>query len=122
MGTEKDEKGKTGSAAVKKNGGVKPLNLESVVALLPKSYREKLISGYDLASFAKIFEDKQMMSTVDEFFRSGMNVSRAAPVLYMHRNTMIYRLKSIKKRTGLDLHNFDMAVTFKILHSLYLMK
>ena len=40
----------------------------------------------------------------------------------MHRNTLNYRVKAVIKRTGLDIRSFDMAVTFKILHILYLNK
>ena len=51
-----------------------------------------------------------------------MNVSETARVLYMHRNTLIYRLNKISNETGLDLRKFDMAVTFEILRVLYELK
>lgn len=98
------------------------LSLENIVFQLSKSQREKLISGYDLKKFAKVFEDGGMMLTAETFLKSGMNVSETARKLYMHRNTLIYRLNSIRKKTGLDLRDFDMAVTFKLLHILYSMK
>lgn len=101
---------------------VKKLTLDEIVAELSKSQREKLIAGYDFKNFAKIFEDKEMMSTVDAFLNNGMNVSRAARVLFMHRNTLLYRLNCIKRLTGLDLRSFDMALTFKTLHILYDLK
>ena len=75
-----------------------------------------------MKKFAKIFEDDDMMRTVDAFLENGMNASETARALYMHRNTLSYRLKTVQKKTGLDLKNFDMAVTFKILHILYTMK
>ena len=62
------------------------------------------------------------MSTVDSFLEHGMNVSETARKLYMHRNTLIYRLNKIRKVTGLDIRVFDMAVTFEILRSLYMLK
>ena len=62
------------------------------------------------------------MSTVKTFLKNGMNVSLTARILYMHRNTLIYKLNAIKKLTGFDLRNFDMAVTFSILHALYMLK
>lgn len=98
------------------------INLESLVALLPKAQREKIFSGYDAKGLAVIFEDKEMMRTVKAFLSCGMNVSETARNLYMHRNTLMYRLNAIKRRTGLDLKDFDAAVTFEILHILYLMK
>lgn len=101
---------------------VKEINLYETLLCMPKPDRERIISGYDMKKFAKIFEDEGMMQTAEAFLESGMNVSETARILYMHRNTLIYRLGMIKRRTGLDLRNFKMAVTFKILHCLYLIK
>lgn len=95
------------------------INISEIVSYLPKNQREKLIAGYDLKNFARIFEDGDAMNTVDSFFRYGLNVSETSRRLYMHRNTLIYRLNKIQKVTGLDLRVFEMAVTFEILRSLY---
>ena len=97
----------------------KNITLEEIVACLTKSQRERLISGYDIKNFARIFEHGDLMLTVDSFFKNGMNVSETARKLYMHRNTLIYRLNKIQKATGIDLRNFEMAVTFQILRVLY---
>lgn len=103
-------------------GKIRNISLGEIVAGLSKSQREKLIAGYDFKNFAKIFEDNEMMRTADAFLNNGMNVSRAARVLFMHRNTLLYRLNCIKRLTGLDLRNFDMALAFKTLHILYKLK
>lgn len=99
-----------------------PLNLDSIVALMTRSQREKIISGYDMKSIAPVFEDNELMNTVYGFLNNGMNISRTARALYMHRNTLNYRIKAVIKKTGLDIRSFDMAVTFKILHILYINK
>ena len=96
--------------------------LPLIVSQLSKAQRERLIAGYDVKNFARIFEDGDTMSTVDSFLEHGMNVSETARKLYMHRNTLIYRLNKIRKVTGLDKRVFDMAVTFEILRSLYMLK
>ena len=101
---------------------IKLIGFEETLSQLPKSQREKLISGYDLKNLAKIFEDGGLMQTIDAFLSNGMNVSQTARVLYMHRNTLIYKLNAIRRHTGMDLRDFDMAVTFKILHTLYILK
>ena len=101
---------------------IKLIGFDEALSNLTKSQREKLISGYDIKSLAKVFEDGGLMQTIKTFFKNGMNVSRTAKILYMHRNTLIYKLNAIKKLTGFDLRDFDMAVTFSILHNLYLMK
>lgn len=98
------------------------LSINEIVATLQKEQREKLIAGYDLMKFAKIFEDGDIMSTVHDFFKHGLNISETSRKLYMHRNTLIYRLDKIQKVTGLDIRLFEMAVTFEILRSLYFQK
>lgn len=96
--------------------------LPEIVSCLTKAQRERLISGYDIKNFARIFEDSDTMTTVDCFLENGMNISKTARILYMHRNTLIYRLNKISTETGLDIRVFDMAVTFEILRSLYELK
>ena len=107
---------------IKGSSGIKLIDLGDVMPLLTKSQREKLISGYDIKNLAKVFEDGGMMNTIKTFLDNGMNVSLTARILYMHRNTLIYKLKAIKRLTGLDLRDFGAAVTFKILHTLYVIK
>lgn len=129
---EKDGKRAEQNIAEKSNwGGDMPertalppanITLSDIISQLSKAQRERLISGYDLKNFARIFEDGDTMSTVDAFLKNGMNVSETARVLYMHRNTLIYRLNKISNETGLDLRKFDMAVTFEILRVLYELK
>ena len=97
----------------------KNISLSAMIACLTRTQRERLISGYDMKNFARIFEHGELMRTVDCFFENGMNVSETARRLYMHRNTLIYRLNKIQKTTGMDLRNFEMAVTFRILRVLY---
>ena len=97
----------------------KNIGIEDIVSCLTKSQRERLISGYDMKKFARIFEHGDLMLAVDSFFENGMNISETARKLYMHRNTLIYRLNKIQKTTGIDLRNFEMAVTFAILRALY---
>lgn len=105
-----------------RKGKTEEIQLGEILALLPKSQREKIISGYDVKSFAKIFEDEAMMQTFEAFLQNGMNVTRTADIMYMHRNTLTYRINSIKKLTGLDVRDFYQALTFKLLHMLYVMK
>lgn len=95
------------------------ISIKAIVACLNKSQRERLISGYDIKNFARIFEHGDLMLTADCFLDNGMNVSETARKLYMHRNTLIYRLNKIMKMCGIDLRNFEMAVTFQILRALY---
>ena len=58
--------------------------------------------------------DEETLSTVDKFFENSLNVSETSRQLFIHRNTLVYRLDKIEKMTGLDLRNFDDAIIFKI--------
>lgn len=58
--------------------------------------------------------DNEMIITIEEFVNSGLNISDAARKLYIHRNTLIYRLDKINKETGFDIRNFKEATVFII--------
>ncbi|MHC1685483.1 MAG: PucR family transcriptional regulator [Clostridiaceae bacterium] len=58
--------------------------------------------------------DEEMTSTIEEFIKCGLNISEAAKGLYIHRNTLIYRLDKIKKETEFDIRNFKEAILFII--------
>ena len=62
--------------------------------------------------------NEEMLYTIDMFFRKDLNLSDTARQLYIHRNTLVYRLDKVQKQTGLDLRSFEDAVTFKILMEL----
>lgn len=58
--------------------------------------------------------DQETLFTIQKFFENNLNVSETSRKLFVHRNTLVYRLEKIKKLTGLDLREFDHAIIFKI--------
>ncbi len=58
--------------------------------------------------------DSETLFTINKFFENNLNVSETARKLFVHRNTLVYRLEKIKKLTGLDLREFDHAIIFKV--------
>ena len=58
--------------------------------------------------------DQETLFTIDSFFENSLNVSETSRKLFVHRNTLVYRLEKIKKITGLDLREFDHAIIFKV--------
>lgn len=58
--------------------------------------------------------DADTLDTINKFFENNLNVSETSRKLYVHRNTLVYRLEKIKKLTGLDLREFDHAIIFKV--------
>ena len=72
-------------------------------------FLKEVFDGKEIDQF-----DKETLSTVNQFFENNLNISETARQLYIHRNTLVYRLEKIQKTTGLDVRHFDDALTFKI--------
>ncbi len=66
---------------------------------------------------ARLFNE-EMLYTIEMFFKKDLNLSDTARQLYIHRNTLVYRLDKVQRQTGLDLRHFEDAVTFKLLMEL----
>lgn len=66
------------------------------------------------AQTARLFNE-EMIHTIEVFFENNLNLSEAARKLYIHRNTLVYRLEKVQRLTGFDLREFDDAVTFKMM-------
>ena len=58
--------------------------------------------------------DEETTATINRFLQNNLNIAETSRQLHMHRNTLIYRLDQVEKRTGLDLRRFEDAMTFKI--------
>ncbi len=67
----------------------------------------------------EVFEDEEMLGTAEAFLQSSLNISETSRNLYMHRNTLLYRLDKIEKATGLNIRQFSDAVSFRVLTVLY---
>ena len=73
--------------------------------------------GY--AGFPEVLRDKELINTAEELFRCHLNISEASRNLYVHRNTLLYRLEKIKTLTGLDIKKFEEAFIFRTVIMLY---
>lgn len=58
--------------------------------------------------------DEETLTTINKFFENNLNVSETSRQLFVHRNTLVYRIEKLEKSTGLDIRTFDDALTFKI--------
>lgn len=58
--------------------------------------------------------DDETLTTINKFFENNLNVSETSRQLFVHRNTLVYRIEKLEKSTGLDIRTFDDALTFKI--------
>jgi sugar diacid utilization regulator len=93
------------------------LRLEKLLASAPENeksgYLEHVLGGYDYLL------DAETISTLETFFQLDCNVSETAKKLYIHRNTLLYRLDKFKQETSLDVRGFQDAVLVKIALQLY---
>ncbi len=76
---------------------------------LCKMFIKEIFEGKSLDEF-----DEETLTTINKFFENSLNVSETSRQLYIHRNTLVYRLDKLQKTTGLDLRVFEDAITFKI--------
>lgn len=86
---------------------------------LPENKLVDYLADLTDENFREIFEDEEMLGTAEEFLRSSLNVSETSRNLYMHRNTLLYRLDKIEKATGLNIRSFTDAVSFRVLTVLH---
>ena len=89
-----------------------------LVKMLEEIPKFKLMEYLDILApkeAKQVFGDEDMLSTAEEFLDSSLNVSETSRKLFMHRNTLMYRLDKIEKLTGLNIKNFPDAVTFRLI-------
>ena len=93
------------------------LALERIADSIPAEKAEKLKQEMISGQSEKILTAENL-ETVRAFFRNDLNLSTTARQLFIHRNTLIYRMDKIRKATGLDLRKFEDAVVFRMLMSI----
>ncbi len=91
--------------------------LERMLQEIPAERRRALRRELLTAGGERALND-ELMETADEFFRSDLNLSDTARRMFIHRNTLTYRLDKIRKETGLDLRRFSDAVIFRLVTAL----
>ena len=89
------------------------LGIGRLIYQLPTTLCEIFLSeGFKKNSIDTL--DQETLFTINKFFENNLNVSETSRKLFVHRNTLVYRLEKIKKLTGLDLREFDDAIIFKV--------
>ena len=91
----------------------KNLGIGRIIYQLPTTLCEIFLSEvFEQNSIEAL--DQETLFTINKFFENNLNVSETSRKLFVHRNTLVYRLEKIKKQTGLDLRLFDHAIVFKV--------
>lgn len=103
------------------NGGVyayKDYLLPKIIEDLSPARISEYSQVLTLEGNSEIFDDKELLLTGDCFLRNNLNISETAREMYIHRNTLMYRIDKIERLTGLDIKKFSDAVNFRILYVL----
>ncbi len=82
---------------------------------LPEAKLAEYLSVLLEGDAKELLKDEDMVNTAEAFLENNLNVSETSRILYMHRNTLMYRLDKIEKVMGLNLRNFSDAVTFRVI-------
>ena len=93
------------------------LAAERLMDAVPAEVRAQLRKELFTPETRKLL-NSEMMETIEAFFRNDLNLSTTAREMYIHRNTLIYRLDKIRKATGFDLRRFQDAAAFRLLSRL----
>lgn len=93
--------------------------LNKMLEEVPESKLLEYMSEITDEHFKEVFDDEEMLLTAEAFLQSSLNVSETSRNLYMHRNTLLYRLDKIEKATGLNIRLFSDAVSFRVLTILH---
>ncbi|TVX99176.1 PucR family transcriptional regulator [Cohnella terricola] len=93
------------------------VHLERLLSGIPETVRSRFVE--EMMGRPDLFTDSETVATLDAFFSMDCNVSETAKKLFIHRNTLLYRLDKIKHEAGLDVRSFNDAVLVRILLLLY---
>ena len=86
---------------------------------MPKHKLQEFLDILEDQEAKSMFADSEMVTTAEEFLHTSLNVSETSRNLYMHRNTLMYRLDKIERTTGLDIRKFQDAMTFRLIMILH---
>ena len=82
---------------------------------MPAARRAEYLSVLLDGEARELLKDEDLAGTAEEFLGNDLNVSETSRNLYMHRNTLMYRLDKLERMTGLNLRKFSDAVTFRVI-------
>ena len=91
--------------------------LQRIIDMIPPEGRKKILEEYRTKFDEAAFSD-EMMETVRVFFEHDLSITSASRELFIHRNTLNYRLDKIRRDTGLDLRHFQDAVVFRLIYEM----
>ena len=95
--------------------------LIKTLSVLTSADKERYVKTVLDRSYREVLSDEELMTAADAFIKHSLNISEASRHMYVHRNTLIYRLDKIERLTGLNIRNFNDAMTFRLACLVYKM-
>ena len=91
----------------------------TVMAILNPDERALLNDKILSPEIIAVMKDKELIECINAFFKNNLNISETSRNAFLHRNTLLYRIEKIYKLTGLNIRNFEDAMSFRILTLIY---
>lgn len=113
--TEKEEHVKKS----KKDDSVFSSFCKTILSRLNPDEQARLCEKYLTPEIVTVMKDKELIECINAFFKNNLNISETSRNAFLHRNTLLYRIEKIYKITGLNIRNFEDAMSFKLLTIVY---
>ena len=92
---------------------------DTVLNCLNPDERASLSEKFLTPEIVSVMKDKELIECINEFFKNNLNISETSRNAFLHRNTLLYRIEKIYKITGLNVRNFEEAMSFRLLTLVY---
>lgn len=91
----------------------------TVLDFLNPDQRATISEKFLSPEIVSVMKDKELIECINAFFKNNLNISETSRNAFLHRNTLLYRIEKIYKITGLNIRNFEEAMSFKLLTMVY---
>ena len=88
---------------------------KSILSCLSLDQQAVIFEKFLTPEIISVLQDKELVDCINAFFKNNLNISETSRNAFLHRNTLLYRIEKISRVTGLNIRNFDDAMTFKML-------
>ncbi len=109
---------KTGRKS-KKDESVFSAFCNNVIACLNPDEQAVICEKFLNPEIVSVMKDKELIECINAFFKNNLNISETSRNAFLHRNTLLYRIEKIYKITGLNIRNFEEAMSFRLLTIVY---
>jgi DNA-binding PucR family transcriptional regulator len=90
-----------------------------VIGCLNPDQQASISEKFLTPEIVSVMKDKELIECINAFFKNNLNISETSRNAFLHRNTLLYRIEKIYKITGLNIRNFEEAMSFRLLTIVY---